>query len=357
MLSSENGSLNANATEGRNGVQTDVSTIPWLNILLGCTGILGLLGNALVCVVFIRVRELRTLTNHLIVHQAIIDLLTSFMIVLYYLGPQFTFTANNIGGEILCRIWKSAYLMWTCFLASSFNLVVITLERFCAIVYPLHHVSIFTDTRVMVILAFEWVFALAVKSFNLYVQHFDQGHCTSARKWPSPEFGRFVGIANVFGMYLAPLLVMAVSYAKCILVLKKTSSAVHAGPNQPQGNNQKHSLRRAGQNVLKMLIMVSLAYALCWGPNQILFLAFGMGLKINFSGSFYRASVILGFINSSVNPFIYALKYKQFQRGLRAVFCKYNGNLLEDSHGSSGANNDTARNRQARTNIEAIPIQ
>ncbi|XP_070554650.1 galanin receptor type 2-like [Ptychodera flava] len=308
------GNLSGNTTDGDD---ENPNVLSWLNIMSGCIGISGMLGNALVCLVFLKVPALRTLTNCLIVHQAVIDLVTSVLMVGYHFGPHISHTSDNAFGEILCRVWKSAYLLWACFLVSSLNLVVITLERYYAIVYPLHHGSMFTPKRVTTMLVVEWLIGLVFKSFNLYVQHYDKGLCLTKKIWKSPAFGQFVGICNVCAQYLIPLTVMSVAYTRCFRELR--GSAIAPGEVH-QNHSQSTGLKRARKNVLKMLTMVFLAYALCWGPNQMVFMVFCFGVPLDFSSSFYRAGVILGFINSAINPIIYALKYKQFRRGMRIVF-------------------------------------
>ncbi|XP_006819709.1 galanin receptor 2a-like [Saccoglossus kowalevskii] len=306
-----------NTTNNTSSVLASAGEMSFLNIIFGLVGIIGLLGNLLVCVVFLRVRHLRTLTNYLIVHQAIIDLTSSALTVLAYLGPQFIYTSDSIGGEIICRFWKSAYLFWSTAIASALNLTVITLERYSAIIYPLHYVNIFTFKRVVGILVAEWLCALIFKSFNFYVQHFDHGICLSKKIWFNAEFGRFVGIVNVTAQFIIPLLIMSVAYTRCIMALRKRSIA------DVQMGSADASLKRASKNVLKMLVVVFLAFILCWGPNQVMFLSFCLGFKLDFGSKLYHASVILVYTNSSVNPFIYALKYKQFQNGVRLIFgCK-----------------------------------
>ncbi|XP_006819711.1 galanin receptor 2a-like [Saccoglossus kowalevskii] len=328
-----------NATHNATFTIPSSEQLPLLNIVFGLIGILGLLGNLLVCVVFLRVRHLRTLTNILIVHQAIIDLTSSAIAVLAYLGPQFNYTSNSIGGEIICRVWKSGYLFWSTSFVSSTNLVVITLERYSAIIHPLHHTNLFTVKRVIVILITEWLCALAFKSFNIYVQYFDRGLCFPIKIWFNAEFGRFVGITNVIAQFIVPLLVMSVAYTRCIMALRKKSGAdVQVGDHEQDSQlKADSSLKRASRNVLKMLVMVFVAFALCWGPNQIMFLSFCLGFKLDFGSTLYHASVISVYVNSSVNPFIYALKYKQFQNGVRLIFGCKNINAVENS-GSTRVN-------------------
>ncbi|XP_070553608.1 histamine H2 receptor-like [Ptychodera flava] len=316
---------NATDSDGLSSSTTDTV----MNISLGFIGIVGLFGNALVCLVFLKIRQLRTLTNYLIVHQAVIDFTTAVIMVGTYLGPQFSHTFDNAFGEIICRVWKSAYLLWSLFLASTLNLVVVTCERYCAIVYPLHYANMFSECKVKVTLLLVWVISFIFKSFKVYVQFFDGGHCVLKKIWPSASYRTFVGIVNILIQYFIPLISMSFAYIHIFMVLKRKSDLPVPGENTE--NSQEGSMLRARKNVLKMLFMVFLAYAICWGPNQFVFLAQNLGAEIDFRSFFYHFTVLWGFLNTSINPFIYALKYRQFQKGVRLIFCPKRTSTIGDS--------------------------
>jgi len=42
---------------------------------------------------------------------------------------------------------------------------------------------------------------------------------------------------------------------------------------------------------------------------------------------FYHFTAILVFLNSCINPFIYAAKYREFQNGVRRMVARVTGNL------------------------------
>ncbi|XP_077984589.1 histamine H2 receptor-like [Glandiceps talaboti] len=312
-----------------------------MNSIIGFIGIVGIIGNALVCLVFLKIRQLRTLTNYLIVHQAVIDFITAVIMVGTYLVPQFDYTFDSVFGEIVCRVWKSAYLLWSCFLASTLNLVVVTCERYCAIVYPLHYPTVFSELKVKVMLLFVWLISLLFKSFKVYVQFFDQGHCILKKTWPSAAYRSFVGIVNILIQYFVPLVMMLFAYMHIFMVLKAKSKSLVSAPGENGENSKAGSMMRARKNVLKMLFIVFLAYAICWGPNQFLFLAQNLGAEIDFRSFFYHFTVLWGFLNTSINPFIYALKYKQFQKGVRLVFCPKSTAEIGDSTVARTSHNGT----------------
>ena len=45
-------------------------------------------------------------------------------------------------------------------------------------------------------------------------------------------------------------------------------------------------------------------------------------VSIDFQGFVYNFSMVLVYTNSSINPFIYAAKYREFQRGVRRLISK-----------------------------------
>ena len=70
-------------------------------------GIVGILGNGLVCVVIAKVSAMRTRTNAFIFHQALVDLIGSAMILLRSEIPPPEPVPDNAFGWIVCPVWLS----------------------------------------------------------------------------------------------------------------------------------------------------------------------------------------------------------------------------------------------------------
>ena len=71
----------------------------------------------------------RQLTNAFIINQSIIDLLASLLMVLHqysYMKSKLTGT----GGIVYCKLWKSRAIMWSLFMASTYNLLAMNIERY-----------------------------------------------------------------------------------------------------------------------------------------------------------------------------------------------------------------------------------
>ena len=46
-------------------------------------------------------------------------------------------TGNKVWDDFMCRVWYSSVILWTCFMASTYNLVLVALDRFFAVVFPI----------------------------------------------------------------------------------------------------------------------------------------------------------------------------------------------------------------------------
>ena len=55
---------------------------------------------------------------------------------------------------------------------------------------------------------------------------------------------------------------------------------------------------------------------------------YNLGYKINWNGTYYQFTVLMVFVNCTVNPFIYLIKYRDYQQSLR----KFLGRDKKKSH-------------------------
>ena len=79
----------------------------------------------------------------------------------------------------------------------------------------------------------------------------------------------------------------------------------------------------AKTNTIKTFLIVGACFVICWVSNQVYYLMHNLGYTIDFNGNLYKGTVVMVFLNSIVNPFIYLAKYHDFQKALRKTFgCK-----------------------------------
>lgn len=111
--------------------------------------------------------------------------------------------------------------MWIGILASVLFLVLIAIERYYAVLHPLHHQTGMVATKLKAIVATLWVYALAwnIPTFVLF-RHSDQTE-RCYQDWPSPYLGRARAIWWVANTAVIPMVVMGYLYIQIVCKLRR----------------------------------------------------------------------------------------------------------------------------------------
>ncbi|XP_076981142.1 neuropeptide FF receptor 1 [Tamandua tetradactyla] len=292
--------------------------------------LLCMVGNALVCFIVLKNRHMRTVTNMFILNLAVSDLLVGIFCM-----PT-TLMDNLITGwpfdNATCKM--SGLVQGMSVSASVFTLVAIAVERFRCIVHPFREKL--TLRKALVTIAVIWALALLImcpSAVTLTVTREEHHFMVDAhnRSYPLyscweawPEEGmRKVYTAVLFAhIYLAPLALMVVMYARIARKLFQASGPARGGEDSA-AESRRGSGRRA--RVVHMLVMVALFFTLSWLPLWSLLLLIDYGQLSE--PQLHLVSVYafpfahwLAFFNSSANPVIYGYFNENFRRGFQAAF-------------------------------------
>ena len=102
----------------------------------------------------------------------------------------------------------------------------------------------------------------------------------------------------------------------------------------------KDKFQLARRNTIKTLILVGLCFIICWSQNEFFYLIYNFGYPLDFNSTYYHFTVLMVFLNCTVNPFTYLFKYQDYQIVLRQFCCKTEENNENQSQNSfsSGTN-------------------
>ncbi|NXX44557.1 NPFF2 protein, partial [Tricholaema leucomelas] len=308
-----------------------VFIISYLLIFLLC-----MLGNGVVCFTVLRSRHMRTVTNLFILNLAISDLLVGIFCM-----PT-TLLDNIIAGwpfgSLVCKM--SGMVQGISVSASVFTLVAIAVDRFRCIVHPFKQKL--TVPSAVAIIALIWLLAVAImcpSAVMLQIQeekHFRVllGHGNQTRPvywcredWPEPGMRRIYTTVLFANIYLAPLSLIVLMYARISMALSSPALPVLGGPGQRQQQQQQQRLAdsRKKQKVIKMLIVVASLFTLSWLPLWTLMMLSDYAklsdLQLQLINVYiYPLAHWLAFFNSSINPIIYGFFNQNFRRGFQAAF-------------------------------------
>lgn len=142
-------------------------------VFFGFIGITGLLGNALVVLVVLSNQNMRSTTNLLIINLAMADLLFVVFCV-PFTGSDYVLDEWPYG-DVWCRIVQ--YLIVVTAHASIYTLVLMSLDRYLAVVHPIASMVIRTETHTMRAIIVLWVIILTSAIPVLYIHGENVSDC------------------------------------------------------------------------------------------------------------------------------------------------------------------------------------
>ena len=227
--------------------------------------IVSLVANSLIVIIVCKTPNLRKPINYFIANMASSDLLFPVFSIPFHLS---LLHANSfpIGGKLgqgLCKLVPFFGNVST--VVSTQNLILIAVDRFGAVVFPLRSPLIRSKLCPFFILA-TWMFAIVFLWPDLLalelVEHPEGARCV--RRWKktfgeSSSFASVLLAYNIVFMYI-PVLLLVILYSIVVIKLK-----TQAHPGEQSANTQQQRNRR-NRNVLQMSIAIVTVFVLCWLP-------------------------------------------------------------------------------------------
>ncbi|XP_062561572.1 neuropeptide SIFamide receptor-like isoform X2 [Armigeres subalbatus] len=303
--------------------------------------IMGLVGNALVCIAVYTNHSMRTVTNIFIVNLAVAD----FFVILFCLPPTVVWdvTETWFMGKAMCKV--VIYFQTVSVTVSVLTLTYISIDRWYAICFPLRYKP--RPERAWRFIAVIWligflsdvpeflVLTTRRKKLRFDIKLFTQ--CVST--WDNEKEKTFYIVKFVF-LYSLPLLFMTVAYFQIVRVLWRSDTIPGHRESRAQpygihstrttlncvGNTSTMGQLRARRKAAKMLVAVVVMFASCYFPVHMLNVArytFDIG-QSDVVAVLSLFSHWLCYANSAINPVIYNFMSGKFRREFK--------NTLEKCH-------------------------
>ncbi|CAD5124908.1 unnamed protein product [Dimorphilus gyrociliatus] len=249
-----------------------------------------------------------------LINQSLIDTATSVLLGISYWTEKLI-DERTMHGSLLkwyCHGWNGHVTVWGVLIGSSYNLVLLSLERYFSVMYPVAHKNL-SRRKAIIAATLVWIvficYQYAHQSGTTVV--LSTGLCRSFSNWPNDLTRRAVGILIVVIQFIIPLVIIAFSYISLAISFSKKSASV--APSQ----HAQDMPQRVRKNSIKTFAIVACAFVICWIFNQTYFLGFYFGLVSSLTGYYYHFSKFMVFVNCFINPFIYTFRYGEFKKELR----------------------------------------
>ena len=282
-----------------------------------------LVGNSLVVLIVYKTPTLRKPINYFIANMAISDLLYPIFWQPWFLSSLHA-KSWLIGGQLgqaLCKFVSFSGSVST--VVSTQNLILIAVDRFGAVVFPIRSPLIRSKLTPFFILA-TWIVAMAVNSpdlftFELHQENSGEIYCTE--RWEkafgeSSSSADFTVASYIVFIYL-PVMLLAILYS---IIFIKLKTQVH--PGEQSTNNQQQRKRR-NRNVLQMSIAIVVVFEICWLPHTTYVLIgrysassmhFSCGILI-----FQEVSNVMVHAYCAINPLICFLFSSHYRQALQRL--------------------------------------
>ncbi|KOC67755.1 Galanin receptor type 2 [Habropoda laboriosa] len=271
------------------------------------------LGNMMVILVVTFSRRLRSNTNFFLANLALADFCVGIFCIYQTL---FNYLINSwLFGDFLCKLYMFVHAF--SYTASVLILVVVCVERYLAIVYPIKCRSVLTRSRLQMVIGLVWTVAAIYASPRFFyvetLRHFLNtggmniicvGNVHKHNK-------KLVDAVNLVFLYLFPLVLMCCLYLKLGVGLWKSSAAL---------------VPFETSNFFRMLIAMVTIFAVCNLPQQARIAwriwGYNYDLASNFSTLLTLSTFLISYLNSCLNPLLYAFLSRNFQRGMRELLIR-----------------------------------
>jgi len=134
-------------------------------------------------------------------------------------------------------------------------------------------------------------------------------------------------IFYVLFFYFIILVIFIFCYWRILVAIRRQVKVMAAHSATGPSNASQAQSHRIQNNVIKTMVIVSAFFATAWMPHNFYYLLVSINLfpTLSFLDSGYYSTMLIAFIYSCTNPFIYATKFNPVRKVLIGMIpCKKN---------------------------------
>ncbi|XP_033492440.1 gonadotropin releasing hormone receptor 1 [Epinephelus lanceolatus] len=268
----------------------------------------------------------------LIASLASADLVMTFVVM--PLDAIWNITVQWYAGDVMCKLL--CFLKLFAMHSAAFILVVVSLDRYRAILHPLDSLDAGLRNRRMLLVA--WALSVLLASPQLFIFRAIKAdgvdfiqcatHGSFQFRWQETAYNMF----HFVTLYVFPLLVMTFCYTR---ILTKINGQMH------KRKDGEHCLRRSGTDMipkariktLKMTIVIVSSFVICWTPYYLLGIWYWFQPAIIKHTPEYVHHIlfIFGNLNSCCDPVIYSFYTPSFRADLADVVACCRGRRINNA--------------------------
>ena len=241
------------------------------------------------------------------------------------------FPAGSIWQDLYCSIWLAPFLYMSFTVSSGYNLLLLSIERYLAITNPFKYNEERLRKKLYWVFPIIWIIGAVIGLPDAFLFQKRDGYCVYILSDWSMKNSLLLFSYYVFSSFLIPGATMVVLYILMGITLLKSRES------QKQMirtiNKKADTIAKARYTIFITCLILLVFYMASWTWN-LTFTMLWIGGLISPPETMFALSTLVIIFNSAVNPFIYIMRYKEFQKHTKILF--YGQPTTAPAHGAAG---------------------
>ncbi|XP_031548765.1 QRFP-like peptide receptor [Actinia tenebrosa] len=288
--------------------------------------VLSSLGNSTIIATVIRNKSMQNKANVLIINMAVSDLLATLFalprMLDVYITKSKVWKVPEVVAEGACKF--SPFMREVSCAVSIFSMVAIAVDRFYAIVVPMHRKPRLLELKFLI--PSTWVTALVTNALYLYAfQMKKENELLQCKNVLTLQQDRIFDTFRFVVFIAVPLQILV--YLYIIIAIKMGRQAIPGATGQSFASNRRHQNKK----IVILAVTIVAFFFISWTPYYVLLLMFIYNAWQVYRPSpnamivifiLQRVFTILTYASFAINPIICIVFSSNFRRHITRTFCR-----------------------------------
>ena len=298
--------------------------------------IVTVVGNSIVILAFVIDKNLRKLSNFLILNLALNDVVVGAICIPFYL-PYFVYE-NWVLGRVTCVFWL--VIDYVIPAASAWNILLISLDRYLSVRFTLQYMAKQTSRLTLYFMLTPWVIGFLVYAPAIVLWEYWSGVRHAKPSECFVEFSSNLGYL-LFGSvveFIFPFVAILVLNVLIYLDIKRrtekrrrqnaqtitTTNLQHNGGELHSDESvtcQPNKRLERDRRFAKSIAIIILVFGCCWAPYEFMALVSSICPDC-IPTPMFETGFWLFWVNSTLNPLLYPFTHSQFRSAFDKLLCR-----------------------------------